>query len=84
MSDQVAEVQRGNPMQLDPSRNFIVSAFGRKGAGKTTFNRELFKAYPHAKLCVAVNGEADPGEDCERVRELALAMPKADPKKGPA
>jgi hypothetical protein len=82
MSDQVQEVERGNPLMLDPSRNFIVSAFGRKGAGKTTFNRQLFQAYPHAKLCVDVNGEADPGDDCTRIRDLELHMPPAT-KDGP-
>lgn len=75
MSDQVQDVERGNPMLLDPSRNFIVSAFGRKGAGKTTFNRQLFRAYPHAKLCVDVNGEADPGPESVRIREVETEMP---------
>lgn len=65
----------GYPIDLDPSANFIISAFGRKGSGKTTFNRRLFQTYPLAKLCVDVNGEADPGPDSERIDEPARHMP---------
>lgn len=65
----------GWPARLDPAKNWIVSAFGRKGSGKTTFNRELYRGYPLAKLCIDVNGEADPGVDARRIREIEPKMP---------
>jgi len=52
---------------IDPSRSFIISAFGRKRSGKTFFNRRLFNAYPFDKLCIDVNGEADPGGELEKI-----------------
>jgi hypothetical protein len=70
-----SETTHAYPVNLDPSRNFIISAFGRKGSGKTTFNRTLYRDYPLAKLCIDVNGEADPGEDSQRISELERAMP---------
>lgn len=84
MSEQVAEAGRGYPVDLDPTRNFIISAFGRKGAGKTTFNRRLFRDYPLAKLCIDVNGEADPGEDSKRIHDVATRMPATPPEEPPA
>lgn len=71
-------VESGRPQlpQLDPSRNLIVSAFGRKGSGKTTFNRRLYRAYPGAKLCIDVNGEAEPGSQAQRITTVARSMPK--------
>lgn len=76
MSAQAAtEASTGYPMDLDPRVNFICSAFGRKGSGKTTFNRRLYRDYPLAKLCIDVNGEADPGEDAKRITELDTRMP---------
>jgi len=46
---------------LDPSKPTLVSSWGRKGAGKSTFNRRLFASYPFDKLTIDVNGDADPG-----------------------
>ncbi len=46
---------------LDPTKPIIVSAWGRKGSGKSTFNRRLFRSWPFDKLCIDVNGDADPG-----------------------
>lgn len=67
----------GFPVDLDPNRNLIASAFGRKGSGKTYFNRMLYRAYPLSKLCIDVNGNADPGPGAEKVTEpLPKAMPK--------
>jgi hypothetical protein len=76
VSETVQETTSSYPVDLDPSRNFIVSAFGRKGSGKTTFNRELFRDFPLAKLCIDVNGEADPGTDSQRITVLERSMPR--------
>ncbi len=46
---------------IDPSKPVIISSWGRKGAGKSTFNRRLFASWPYDKLCIDVNGDADPG-----------------------
>lgn len=52
---------------IDPTREFIISAFGRKRAGKTWFTRRLFDSYPFDKLCIDVNGEADPTCEVEKI-----------------
>ncbi|MCW2498146.1 hypothetical protein [Jatrophihabitans sp.] len=65
MTEQTTEGRPSALSNLDPTQGFIVSAFGRKGSGKTTFNRRLFRQYPFAKLCIDVNGEADPGPEVE-------------------
>ena len=43
---------------FDPMKPMIVSAWGRKGSGKSTFNRRLFRSYPFDKLAIDVNGDA--------------------------
>jgi hypothetical protein len=82
-TDEVDETSRGYPVDLDPTRNFIISSFGRKGAGKTTFNRILYKDYPLAKLCIDVNGEADPGENANIIHHLDTRMPTVGPNDPP-
>ena len=50
MSDSDAsdvDATQGWPGELDPDKNFIVSAFGRKGPGKSVFNRQLYRDSPH-------------------------------------
>jgi hypothetical protein len=75
---------QGWPGELDPDKNFIVSAFGRKGSGKTVFNRQLYQAYPYDKLCIDVNGEADPGPDATRISTpLPARMPPRGEDKKP-
>lgn len=46
---------------FDPSRHYLFSSWGRKHAGKSTFNRRLFRSYPFDKIAIDVNGDADPG-----------------------
>ena len=83
MSD-VYDASHGWPGELDPDKNFIVSAFGRKGSGKSVFNRALYRDYPHDKLCVDVNGEADPGPDTTRISApLPTRMPPRGEDKAP-
>lgn len=52
-------------LDLDPSRPMIVTAWGRKGSGKSVFNREFYKSWTGDKLCIDVNGNAEPGPDAE-------------------
>lgn len=64
------------PLFLDHSRPMIISAFGKKGSGKTAFNREIYRSYPGDKLTIDVNGHAEPGEDAERISEPLKAWPR--------
>jgi hypothetical protein len=66
------------PLFLDHSRPLIISAFGKKGKGKSAFNREIYRSYPGDKLAIDVNGHADPGEDAERITEPLKAWPRPD------
>jgi hypothetical protein len=69
----------GFPVDLDPDKNLIWSSFGRKGSGKSYINRALFRAYPYAKLCIDVNGNADPGPGSVPLKEpLPSKMPRPD------
>jgi hypothetical protein len=54
-------------MHIDPEKPTIVSAWGRKGSGKSVLNRELFRSWPFDRLVIDVNGNADPGPDAERL-----------------
>jgi hypothetical protein len=54
-------------MDLDATRPMIVSAWGKKGSGKSHGNRLLYRAYPFDRLAIDVNGNADPGPDAERI-----------------
>lgn len=54
-------------MELDPTKPMIVSAWGMKGSGKSFLNREIFRSYPYDRLTIDVNGNADPGEDAEKI-----------------
>lgn len=75
MSDAVgpATDHNGNgfPDELDEALNDgrpkIMSAWGRAGSGKSVFNRRLYQSWTGNKLCIDVNGNAEPGEDAERI-----------------
>lgn len=71
------EVDEAFPVVLDPARPLIVSAWGRKGSGKSTFNRRLYDSWPFDKVCIDVNGDADPGPDAQKV---TLPLPSSFPK----
>jgi hypothetical protein len=64
----VADLEEDFPLaELDPERPTIISAWGRKGSGKSTFNRRTFRSFPGDRLAIDVNGNADPGPDAEDV-----------------
>jgi hypothetical protein len=65
---------------IDPMRPLIVSAWGRKGSGKSTFNRRLFRSWPFDKLAIDVNGDADPGPEAEKI---TLPLPGRFPAPAP-
>jgi hypothetical protein len=52
---------------FDFLRPMIVSAWGRKGSGKSYGNRRLFRSWPLDRLVIDVNGNSDPGEDTEDI-----------------
>lgn len=64
------------PVVIDPARPMIISAWGRKGSGKSTFNRRLYESWPWDKIAIDVNGDADPGPDAERI---GLPLPSRFP-----
>ena len=66
--------------QIDPHAPLIVSAWGRKGSGKSTFNRRLFRSWPGDKLAIDVNGNADPGDDAQ---PIGLPLPGKFPESVP-
>lgn len=77
------EVDDGFPVVLDPSKPAIISAWGRKGSGKSTFARRLYQSWPYDKLAIDVNGDAEPGEDAERVTlPLPTKFPTGTPGMG--
>ena len=67
-TDDAVDDAREFPGVLDPHQNTLVSVFGRKGSGKSTLNRRLYRSWPLDKLCIDVNREADPGPDAEVLR----------------
>lgn len=69
------------PLHLDHTRDLFITAWGRKGSGKSVFNRLIYKSWPGDKLCIDVNGNAEPGPDAER---LSTPLPKAFPERAPA
>lgn len=74
------EPPEGFPVVIDPTKPIIVSAWGRKGSGKSTFNRRLYQSWPGDKLCIDVNGDADPGPDAE---SITLPLPSRWPSSVP-
>jgi hypothetical protein len=60
------------PLYLDHTRPLFISAFGRKGSGKSAFNREIYRSYPGDKLAIDVNGNAEPGEDAQKITAADL------------
>lgn len=52
--------------QVDPRRNQIILAVGRKGGGKSHHARRLFRAWPGVhRVVIDPTGDADPGDDLE-------------------
>jgi hypothetical protein len=75
--DRAADVDgNGFPDELDAALNDgrpkILSAWGRKGSGKSVFNRRLYHSWVGDKLAIDVNGHAEPGPDAERIGREAL------------
>jgi hypothetical protein len=76
----VEEADEGFPVKIDPSKPMIISSFGRKGEGKSTFNRRLYQSWPYDKLCIDVNGDAEPGPDAVKVTSpLPTRFPNPEP-----
>lgn len=58
---------------LNDGKPKIISAFGRAGSGKSVFMRRLYQSWPGDKLCLDVNGNAEPGADAERISRSDLS-----------
>lgn len=57
---------------LDYLYPYMISAWGRKGSGKSYFNRRIFRSYPLDRLVIDVNGNSDPGAETE---DLQVPLP---------
>jgi len=60
------------PLFLDHTRPLFITAFGKKGGGKSVFNREIYRSYPGDKIAIDVNGNAEPGEDAKEITSTDL------------
>jgi hypothetical protein len=81
-ADAAAEEVGDQLPAIDPMRPMIASAWGRKGAGKSTFTRRLFRSWTRFfdALAIDVNGDADPGPEAIVVRrDAAGLLPDAFP-----
>jgi hypothetical protein len=71
---------------IDPTKNQIVLAVGRKGSGKSISARTMFRSWPGSdRVVLDVTGDAHPGADLAPItlpRE-AGALPRLDPDRGP-
>jgi hypothetical protein len=71
------------PLKLDAGRPMIISAWGRKGSGKSVFNGEIYQSWEGDKLAVDVNGHAYVGADAERLTgDLPTSFPLDTPALG--
>lgn len=61
---------------FDASKPMIICVFGKKGSGKSVFNRRVYQSWPFDKIAIDVNGNAEPGDDAEK---LTLPLPKQWP-----
>jgi hypothetical protein len=68
------------PLFLDHTKPMVISAFGRKGSGKSHFNGLIYQSWPGDKLAIDVNGNAYVGPDAERV---PLPLPSRWPEQTP-
>ncbi|HEY0119337.1 MAG TPA: hypothetical protein VGC04_11200 [Cellulomonas sp.] len=61
---------------FDPMRPTLFSSWGRKGSGKSTFNRRIARSWAtwFDELVVDVNGDADPGPAAIPVRRDAAGL----------
>jgi hypothetical protein len=75
------EAEGSSGLDLDPAKPWIVSAWGKKGSGKSYLNRRLYRSFVGDKLALDVNGNAAPGPDAER---LTLPLPAKWPAHAPA
>ena len=53
--------------QINPLKPTIITAWGKKGSGKSYLNRVVYKSWPFDRIAIDVNGNADPGEDAEKI-----------------
>jgi len=63
--------------QLDPGRPVIVSAFGKKGSGKSVILLMLFRQYPYDKVVIDVAGDDGPwGPEVIELHGTAEDLPR--------
>lgn len=64
----VEDAAAEKPLELTTTGEpLVISAWGKKGRGKSYFNRRIFRSYPGDKIAIDINGNADPGPDAEKI-----------------
>lgn len=62
--------------RIDPRGSTFVTILGAKGAGKSVLASRLWSTYPFDRLCIDPSGDAQVGEDIDRIGDpLPLRWP---------
>lgn len=72
---------------IDPTKNQVISFFGRKGSGKSESAKTVFRSWPDTdRVILDVTGDADPGADLHAVKlgnPVPHSLPAFDRDEGP-
>jgi hypothetical protein len=74
-SGTVKEWDYDQPPPIDTARSQLILFVGRKGSGKSNAARLIYREWPHDKVCIDVHGDADPGEDAQKLSYPLSRMP---------
>jgi len=56
-------------VEIDPDASSVISTFGSKGSGKSTWLRSFYGSWPYDKIAIDVNGDIDPGPDAIEIHD---------------
>lgn len=76
MAERVIDGAPRQPGSGAPGDEFFICSFGRKHSGKSVLSRLYYRQYPFNKICIDVNGDADPGPGAEKISKLGDEFPR--------